>query len=238
MDSRGRTRGGPLALTHELGRLGSSALGCYRSHSARSARSARSASALGDAPMSRPTPDDRISPSARYVTGSSAFPKADADRAGALRTLADVADGLRVSSLRSHRASSGIFVFVVRVLVSWGEGFGQSAQPFRLRGAGTPKIPEEPTMTRAFIGFDPGATRSRRAGSGCATCAISEISVGFWTTHRQRRGPDRPRFQKADADRTGRAARSQMSQMNSVRRASARNDEQSSQFALSYARAE
>jgi hypothetical protein len=120
MDSRGRTRGGPLALTHELGRLGSSALGCYRSHSARSARSARSASALGDAPMSRPTPDDRISPSARYVTGSSAFPKADADRAGALRTLADVADGLRVSSLRSHRASSGIFVFFVRVLVSWG----------------------------------------------------------------------------------------------------------------------
>jgi len=45
----------------------------------------------------------------RYVTGSSALPKADADRAGALRALADYAEGLRVSQLRSHRASSGIF---------------------------------------------------------------------------------------------------------------------------------
>ena len=52
----------------------------------------------------------------------------------------------------------------------------------------------------------------------CAICAISEISVGFWTTRRCQTTPgrshfiigplarrDRPRFQKADADRAGAA---------------------------------
>jgi len=81
----------------------------------------------------------------RYVTGSSALPKADADRAGALRALADYAEGLRVSQLRSHRASSGIFCSSVA-----SSRYRSSASQHKRAGfAGrwSPEIPEEPARS-------------------------------------------------------------------------------------------
>ena len=78
-------------------RLAPRGVGCSQSPSAGSARPARSASAFGRCADVRPLRDDRVSSLARYVTGSSAFPNGDADRAGALRALADFADRLRLS---------------------------------------------------------------------------------------------------------------------------------------------
>jgi len=49
--------------------------------------------------------------------------------------------------------------------------------------------------------------------SRCAICAISEISVGFWTT---RRCQPPPLFQKLTQITQARYARSQISQMSSV----------------------
>ena len=104
------------------------------------------------------------------VPGSSAFPKADADRTGALHALADFADGLRVSRLRSHRATRRLF---------FSSGISATIL-YREAGPGFAVTGRRPFTAK---------TRRREGDAGmimqslCEICAISEICAGFWATH-------------------------------------------------------